>query len=78
MVMAQGKPIALFNVEGSFLCHQPNLCTQGRIAFRATSGGEGWSYLVDTGLPDHDGGHAVAAYEVKVEGDDVFVGWLKT
>ena len=37
----------------------------------------GWTFDVRTGEPDHPGGHSVAAYEVKVEGVDVSVGWLK-
>ncbi len=37
----------------------------------------GWTFDVRTGQPDHSGGHSVSAYEVRVEGDDVLVGWLR-
>src|SRR5437762_1898734 len=36
----------------------------------------GWTFDVTTGQPDHPGGHSVAAYDVKVEGGVVYVGWL--
>jgi hypothetical protein len=37
----------------------------------------GWTFDVRTGQPDHPGRHCVAAYEVKVEHGDVYVGWIK-
>lgn len=78
------KPIALFNVNGEFyainyICpHMGGPLGEGKLAAYVVScPWHGWTFDVRTGLPDHPGGHSVSAYEVKVEGSDVFVGWLK-
>ncbi|MFQ5664161.1 MAG: Rieske (2Fe-2S) protein [Terriglobia bacterium] len=39
--------------------------------------GHKWTFDLRTGKPDHEGGHEVATYEVKVEGDDIVIGWIK-
>ena len=84
LVEAHDKPIALFNVGGTFhavnqVCpHRGGPLAEGRLeGVVVTCPWHGWTFCVDTGLPDHEGGHSVSAYEVKVEGDDVLVGWLK-
>ena len=78
------KPIALFNVEGEFyainyICpHMGGPLGEGMLnGYVVTSPWHGWTFDVRTGLPDHPGGHSVSAYKVKVEGNDVYVGWLK-
>ena len=84
MVMAHGKPMALFNVEGDFyainqICpHMGGPLSEGNLNGKVIEcPWHRWTYYVDTGLPDHEGGHFVASYEVKVEGEDIFIGWLK-
>ncbi len=78
------KPIALFNVDGSFyainhICpHRGGPLAQDILPGQViTCPWHGWTFCVDTGLADHPGGHSVATYEVKLEGDDVLLGWLK-
>jgi len=84
LVMAHGKPMALFNVDGQFyainqICpHMGGPLSEGALKGTVvTCPWHGWTFCVDTGLPDHPGGHSVAAYEVKIEGEDILVGWLK-
>ena len=83
-VMAHGKPMALFNVNGSFyavnqICpHMGGPLSEGTLNGNVvTCPWHGWTFCVDTGLPDHPGGHSVSAYDVKVEGEDILIGWLK-
>lgn len=83
-VMAHDKPMALFNVDGTFyainqICpHMGGPLSEGTLTGKVVHcPWHGWTYCVDTGLPDHPSGHSVSAYEVRVEGDDVLVGWLK-
>ena len=83
-VIVHEKPMALFNVDGVFYAVNQICPHMGGPLSEGTLSGtvircpwHGWTYCVDTGLPDHPGGHSVAAYEVRVEGDDVLVGWLK-
>lgn len=78
------KPIALFNVGGEFyainhVCpHRGGPLADGRMEGSIViCPWHGWTFDVRTGEPDHPGGHSVAAYEVKVEGADVYVAWLK-
>ena len=84
MIMAHGKPMALFNVDGEFyainqICaHMGGPLSEGTLNGKVvTCPWHKWSYYVDTGLPDHEGGHSVAAYEVKVDGEDILIGWIK-
>ena len=84
MVMAHGKPMALFNVDEQFyainqICpHMGGPLSEGTLNGKVvTCPWHKWSYYVDTGLPDHEGGHSVAAYEVRVEGENILIGWLK-
>ena len=85
MVMAHGKPMALFNINGEFyainqICpHMGGPLSEGTLKDKiVTCPWHKWSYYVDTGLPDHEGGHSVASYEVRIEGEDVLIGWLKS
>lgn len=78
------KPIALFNVKGKIyainaICpHRGGPLASGRLTGSVVACPlHGWTFDVRSGQPDHGGGHAVAAYEVKVEHGHVYVGWLK-
>ena len=84
LVVHHDKPIALFNVDGQFhainhVCpHQGGPLADGILRGNVIAcPWHGWTFCVDTGLPDHPGGHSVATYEVKVEGEVVLLGWLK-
>lgn len=85
LVMAHGKPMALFNVEGTYyainyICpHMGGPLGEGKFVekFVVECPWHRWTFDVRSGLPDHEDGHSVAAYEVKVEGQDVLIGWLK-
>ena len=78
------KPMALFNLDGeyyeiNFVC--PHMggplgsgSLQGSVVTRPW---HGWTFDIRDGKADHEGGHCVSAYETKVEGDDILVGWLK-
>ena len=77
------KPIALFNTNGEFfainyICpHMGGPLGEGKLnGYIVSCPWHGWTFDVRTGLPDHPGGHAVSAYDVKVEGSEIFVGWL--
>ena len=83
-VIVRYKPMALFNVEGQFyainyICpHMGGPLGEGKLdGFVVSCPWHGWTFDVRTVLPDHPGGHAVSAYEVLVEGDEVKIGWLK-
>ena len=83
-ILVHGKPMALCNAEGIFyalnaVCpHMGGPLSSGRLeGCIITCPWHGWTYDVRTGLPDHPGGHSVSAYEVRVEGNDILVGWLK-
>jgi nitrite reductase/ring-hydroxylating ferredoxin subunit len=77
------KPVAVCNVDGSF-CAVNAVCPHmgGPLAsshledYVLTCPWHGWTFDVRTGLPDHPGGHSISAYEVRVEGDDILMGWL--
>jgi nitrite reductase/ring-hydroxylating ferredoxin subunit len=83
-VMVHGKPIALCRVEGAFyavnaVCpHMGGPLANGRLAgYVLACPWHDWTFDIRTGLPDHPGGHSVSVYEVRVEGNDILVGWLK-
>lgn len=78
------KPIALFNVANEFyainyICpHMGGPLAEGNLnGYVVTCPWHGWTFDIRTGLPDHPGGHSVSAYNVKVEGEDIYLGWLK-
>ncbi|HEX5412033.1 MAG TPA: Rieske 2Fe-2S domain-containing protein [Terriglobia bacterium] len=83
-IVIHDKPMALCKVEGQFFAvnavcpHMGGPLASGRLnGCLLTCPWHGWTYDVRTGLPDHPGGHSISTYEVRVEGQDVLVGWLK-
>ncbi len=83
-IVVHDKPMALCKVDGQFFAvnavcpHMGGPLASGRLnGCLLTCPWHGWTYDVRTGLPDHLGGHSISAYEVRVEGEDVLVGWLK-
>lgn len=84
-ILVHGKPMALFHIEGSFyainsVCpHMGGPLAEGRLIdnYVVECPWHKWTFDVRSGQPGHPGGHEVAAYEVKVEGDDILVGWIK-
>ena len=82
-VVVHDKPMALARVEGQFyavnaICpHRGGPLAEGTLnGCIITCPWHGWTFDVRSGLPDHPGGHSISAYEVRVEGDDVLIGWL--
>ncbi len=78
------KPMALFNVGGEIFAinavcpHRGGPLAGGKLTGSVVAcPWHGWTFDVKTGGPDHPGGHSVAAYEVKVDGTVIYVGWLK-
>ena len=78
------KPMVLCNVDGTFfainaICpHRGGPLAQGILTGCIVAcPWHGWTFDVQTGQPEYPGGHAVAAYEVKIEQGAVHVGWLK-
>ena len=83
-ILVHDKPMALCHVGGNFyainaVCpHMGGPLASGRLeGCVITCPWHGWTFDVRTGLPDHPGGHAVSAYQVRVEGEDILVGWLQ-
>ena len=78
------KPMALFNIGGDFYATN-HVCPHmgGPIGEGVLSGTvvacpwHGWTFDVTTGKADHEGGHAISAYETKIENGFVYVGWLR-
>ena len=75
-----GTPVALFNVDGDyFAIHNTCLHRQGPLGEGQLSGNvvtcplHGWQYDVRTGQAVQNPSICVAKYEVKVEGENVFV-----
>ena len=82
-IVVHDKPMALARVEGQFyavnaICpHRGGPLAEGTLnGCIITCPWHGWTFDVRSGLPDHPGGHSISAYEVRVEGDDVLIGWL--
>ena len=82
-IVVHDKPMALARVEGNYYAVNAVCPHMGGPLASGTLIGcilacpwHGWTFDVRTGLPDHPGGHSISAYEVRVEGDDVLVGWL--
>lgn len=83
-IIVHDKPMALCRVEGNFyavnaVCpHMGGPLASGKLTGCViTCPWHGWTFDVRTGLPDHPGGHSISAYEVRVVGNDVLVGWIK-
>ena len=81
----RGKPIALFNDNGTFyamnyICpHAGGPIGEGTIEDGVvTCPLHAWAYHAGTGLPHGSNDHIIAVYEVKVEGETVLVGPQKT
>jgi len=78
---ADGKVIALFNVDGQFFAidntclHRGGPLGQGALEDKVvTCPWHGWQYDVTTGTLVSNQEIKVQTYEVKVEGDDIAVG----
>jgi nitrite reductase (NADH) small subunit len=78
------KPIALFNIEGSFyainaICpHMGGPLQSGRLEGKVIyCPWHHWSFCVDTGEADHQGGHKVSIYQVQIQDGAVILGWLQ-
>ena len=81
----RAKPLAVFNDNGNFhvlnyICpHMGGPLIEGTILDGVvTCPWHTWSFHAESGLPAGTGGHATHSYEVRVEGDDILVGWLKS
>ncbi|MFQ5777009.1 MAG: Rieske (2Fe-2S) protein [Terriglobia bacterium] len=79
---ANGKVIALFNVNGAFhaidntCLHRGGPLGQGALEGEVvTCPWHGWQYNVTSGESVFNEQIKVASYEVKVEGDDIVVGF---
>ncbi len=78
---ADGRMIALFNVDGSFHAVDNTCLHRGGPLGQGTLEGEvvtcpwhGWQYNVKTGEAVFNEQIKVQCYEVRVEGDDICVG----
>jgi len=74
------RPIAVFNCDGTFYAiddtcpHQGGPLGEGELAGTVvTCPWHEWSYDVRTGVNTDDAACKVAAYPVKVDGDDVLI-----
>jgi nitrite reductase/ring-hydroxylating ferredoxin subunit len=83
-IVVHDKPMALARVDGQFYAVNAVCPHRGGPLAEGTLNGciltcplHGWTFDVRSGLPDHPGGHSISAYEVRVDGEDVLVGWLK-
>ncbi|HLE53995.1 MAG TPA: non-heme iron oxygenase ferredoxin subunit [Thermoplasmata archaeon] len=80
VVVVQGHPVALFNLDGTFHALS-NVCLHrgGPIGEGTLDGGtvtcplHGWEYDVRTGMNVANPMARLKTYEVRVEGDDVLV-----
>jgi nitrite reductase/ring-hydroxylating ferredoxin subunit len=80
LVKANGQEIALFNAGGRFFAinnacrHRGGPLAEGDIyGTRVVCPWHGWEYDFTTGKNPDDPGVSVACYQVKVEGDEIFV-----
>ena len=78
---ADGRMIALFNVDGSFYAVDNTCLHRGGPLGQGTLEGEvvtcpwhGWQYNVKSGEAVFNEQIKVQCYEVKIEGDDICVG----
>ena len=79
-VEVSGKTIAVFNCDGTFYAVD-NTCThrggplgEGSLSEKTvTCPWHGWEYDVSTGECQMDSSIKVQKFDVKVEGDDIFV-----
>ena len=81
VIVVQGHPVALFNVEGRFFAIS-NVCLHrgGPVGEGELDGPivtcpmHGWEYDVRTGANTINPAARLSTYEVRIEGDDVLVG----
>lgn len=79
------KPIALFHHEDgnfyavNYICpHMGGPIGEGGLrGYLVDCPWHGWSYDIRTGLDPTPPGHNITAYEVKIEGEVIFIGWVK-
>lgn len=79
-VDVKGKPVAVFNVDGSFCAisdtclHRGGPLGEGELEGKiVTCPWHGWRYDVTTGVNELNPSVAVEKYDVKVEGDHLLV-----
>ena len=79
-VQVNGKPVAVFNVDGSFYAisntclHRGGPLGEGDLESKVvTCPWHGWKYDVTTGVNEMNSSVVVEKYQVKVEGDDVLI-----
>lgn len=79
-VDVNGKPVALFNVEGNFWAISDTCVHRGGPLGEGELDGKivvcpwhGWRYDVTTGVNELNSSTSVPKYQVKIEGDDVLV-----
>lgn len=75
-----GKPVAVFNVEGTFYAISDTCVHRGGPLGEGELDGKivicpwhGWRYDVTSGVNEMDPSVAVQIYQVKVEGEDILV-----
>ncbi len=80
-VEVNGRPVAVFNVSGSFYAisdtcaHRGGPLGEGELDGKiVTCPWHGWKYDVTTGANEMNPSITVEKYQVKVEGDDLLVG----
>lgn len=80
-VDVKGKPVAVFNVGGSFYAisdacaHRGGPLGEGELDGKiVTCPWHGWRYDVTTGANEMNPAIAVERYQIKIEGDDLSVG----
>ena len=79
-VQLDGKPVAIFNVEGAFYAIDDTCLHRGGTLGGGTLDGSivtcprhGWQYDVKTGVHTTNPEVKVKTYEVKIDGEDVLV-----
>ena len=84
IISAARKPVAVFKAGGKFyavnnICpHMGGPIGEGRLrGYLVDCPWHGWSYDIRNGKDPTPPGHDISAYEVKVEGDVISVGWIK-
>jgi nitrite reductase/ring-hydroxylating ferredoxin subunit len=79
-VNVNGKPLAIFNIDGNFYCISDTCVHRGGPLGEGDCDGKivmcpwhGWRYDVTTGINELNPSIKVEKYDVKVEGDDILV-----
>ena len=81
IVMVHNRPIALFNVEGTFYAihnscpHEGGPLIEGRLkGYVVACPWHDLAFDIRSGQGTDGGGYCVGSYEVRVEGTDILVG----